>query len=183
MADVTGHNSAHDSGREFIAVGRVGRPRGVRGACFVEPWTDDPDERFAAGTVLVTDPAAPGPLTVASSSTSGGKLVVQFEGVEDRSAVELLRGVRLLVAASDRPELDDPDDFYDTDLIGLAGRTTDGVALGPVTDVLHAGGADYLVLDRAGRELLVPFVRAIVPTVDVAGGVVVIDPPEGLLDL
>lgn len=168
---------------ELIAVGRIGRPHGVRGANFVEPWTDDPDERFAVGTVLVTDPAAAGPLTVESATTSGGKLVVHFASVDDREGAEALRGVRVLIEAAARPDLDDPDDFYDTDLIGLAGRTVDGVELGPVTDVLHAGGADYLVLERDGRELLVPFVRAVVPTVDVAGGAVVIDPPEGLLDL
>ena len=153
------------------------------GATFVEPWTDDPDERFAAGTVLRTEPDGAGPLTIASSSTSGGKLVVQFESVDDREAAEALRGVRLLLPASARPVLDDPDDFYDTDLIGLAARSVDGAELGPVRDVLHAGGADYLVLDHDGREVLVPFVRAIVPTVDMAGKVVVVDPPDGLLDL
>ena len=71
--------------------------------------------------------------------------------------------MRLLLPVSERPVLDDPDDFYDTDLIGLAARTVAGADLGPVRDVLHAGGADYLVLDVAGREVLVPFVRAIVP--------------------
>jgi len=171
------------AGNDLVAVGRVGRPRGVRGATFVEPWTDDPDERFAAGTVLRTEPAGAGPLTITSSSTSGGKLVVQFESVDDREAAEALRGVRLLLPASARPVLDDPDDFYDTDLIGLAARSVDGAELGPVRDVLHAGGADYLVLDHDGREVLVPFVRAIVPTVDMAGQVVVVDPPDGLLDL
>jgi 16S rRNA processing protein RimM len=168
---------------ELLAVGRIGRPRGVRGATFVEPWTDDPDDRFAVGTVLVTDPAAAGPLTVAQLSTGGGKLVVHFADVADRNAAEALRGVRLLISASARPELGDPDDFYDTDLIGLTARTTDGAELGPVRDVLHAGGADYLVLDVAGEEKLVPFVRDIVPTVDVPGGSLVVDPPEGLFDL
>jgi 16S rRNA processing protein RimM len=168
---------------QLLAVGRIGRPHGVRGATFVEPWTDDPDERFSAGAVLVTDPASAGPLTVASSTRSGGKLVVQFESVADRTRAEALRGVRLLIAATERPDLDDPDDFYDTELIGLAARTVNGEHLGPVTDVLHAGGADYLVVNRDGREVLVPFVRAVVPTVDVLGGAVVVDPPEGLLDL
>jgi 16S rRNA processing protein RimM len=171
------------SDNELIAVGRVGRPRGVRGASFVAPWTDDPDERFAAGTVFTTDPAAAGPLTVSTSSSAGGKLVVQFESVTDREGAEALRGVQLLLPTSARPELDDPDDFYDTDLIGLAARTSDGAALGPVTDVLHAGTADYLVLDHDGREVLVPFVRAIVPSVDIAGGAVVVDPPDGLFEL
>jgi 16S rRNA processing protein RimM len=168
---------------DVIAVGRIGKPRGVRGELFVQPWTDDPDARFAAGTVLRTDPADAGPLTVESSSTGGGKLVVRFAGVTDRTAAEQLRGVRLVVPVADRPPLEDPDEFYDTELIGLCARTVGGVQLGPVRDVLHAGGADYLLLDVAGHQRLVPFVAAIVPTVDLAAGTVVIDPPEGLFDL
>jgi 16S rRNA processing protein RimM len=168
---------------EVIAVGRIGRPRGVRGETFVEPWTDDPRERFAVGSVLSTEPTDRGPLTVAEMSTSGGKLVVRFDGVDDRGAAEALRGVQVVMPATARPDLDDPDDFYDTDLIGLAARTVGGAELGPVTDVLHAGGADYLVLDIAGTDRLVPFVRAIVPTVDLTQHRVVIDPPEGLFDL
>jgi 16S rRNA processing protein RimM len=165
---------------ELVAVGRVGKARGVRGDVFVEPWTDAPEDRFSPGTTLQ---ASTGPLTVASSSTASGKLVVHFEGVEDRTAAEAIRGQELLVAAGERPPLDDPDDFYDTDLIGLAAQTVDGAALGPVVDVVHAGTADYLVLDVDGQERLVPFVAAIVPTVDLAGGTVSIDPPDGLFEL
>jgi 16S rRNA processing protein RimM len=168
---------------ELLVVGRIGRPRGVRGENFVEPWTDDPDDRFAVGSVLHTEPDTGGPLTVAAMSNSGGRLVLHFHGVVDRAGAEALRGVRLLIAAGDRPALEDPDDFYDTDRVGLLARTTSGAELGPVREVLHAGGADYLVLDMAGREQLVPFVRAIVPKVDIAGGVVVIDPPEGLFEI
>jgi 16S rRNA processing protein RimM len=168
---------------ELIAVGRIGKPRGVRGETYVEPWTDDPDERFAVGSVLTTDPVEAGPLTVASAGQAGGRLVVRFDTVDGREAAEALRGVRLVVPASARPPLTDPDDFYDTDLIGLDVRATDGVSIGAVSDVLHAGGGDYLVLVHAGREHLVPFVAAMVPTVDLAGGFVVIDPPDGLFDL
>ena len=168
---------------EDIAIGRVGPARGVRGDLFVEPWTDVPEERFAAGTVVRTDPAERGPLTVASMAFAGGKLVLHFAGVDDRAAAEGLRGTRLVIAADERPALGDPDEFYDSDLVGLAARTVGGVELGPVVDVLHAGGATYLVLDVAGTERLVPFVAAIVPTVDVPGGYVAIDPPEGLLEL
>lgn len=168
---------------ELVVVGRIGPARGVRGDVFVEPWTDVPEQRFAPGTVLRAEPTSAGPLTVESSSMASGKLVVHFAGVDDRPAAESLRGIELVIAAVDRPPLADPDEFYDTDLIGLAARTVDGAELGPVTDVVHASGASYLVLHIAGRERLVPFVTAIVPTVDLGGRRVVIDPPEGLFDL
>jgi 16S rRNA processing protein RimM len=168
---------------EILAIGRIGRPRGVRGENFVEPWTDDPDERFAVGAVLQTEPVEAGPLTVMAMALAGGRLVVRFDGVDDRAGAEALRGVQLLIAAADRPDLDDPDEFYDTDLVGLSARTVGGADIGAVREVLHAGGADYLVLDIDGREQLIPFVRAIVPTVDLAGGQVLIDPPDGLFEL
>lgn len=168
---------------ELVGIGRIGRPRGVRGEVFVEPWTDAPDERYTPGAVLLADPTDAGPLTVETASTASGKLVVRFAGVTDRTAAEALRGVQLLVPAADRPRLDDPDEFYDSELVGLAARTPAGAELGPVTDVVHAGGASYLVLQVDRREQLVPFVKAIVPTVDIAGGSVVVDPPDGLLEL
>lgn len=168
---------------ELVAVGRVGPPRGVRGDAFVEPWTDAPDERFAPGAVLLTEPPEAGPLTVEASSSAGGKLVVRFAGLADRGAVEALRGVRLLIPAAARPSLDDPDEFYDTDLVGLVARTVAGEPLGPVTDVVHAAGSSYLVVEVDGRDRLVPFVAAVVPSVDVAGGTLEIDPPEGLFEL
>ena len=168
---------AHD---DLVAVGRIGPARGVRGDVFVEPWTDAPDERFAPGAVVRTELAT---LTVAASSQASGKLVVHFDGVDDRVAAESLRGQELFVAAGERPQLDDPDTFYDSDLIGLAARDVAGAELGPITDVVHAAGADYLVLAMDGRERLVPFVTAVVPAVDLAAGIVVIDAPEGLFDL
>lgn len=165
---------------ELVVVGRIGPAHGVRGAVVVQPFTDAPDERFAPGAVLLTGAA---PLTVTSSHWHGNRLLVQFDGVEDRDAAQRLRGTDLHVPASSRPALDDPDDFYDTDLIGLSVSMVDGRSLGPVRDVIHSPAADYLVVEVDGQERLVPFVAAVVPTVDVAGGRVVIDPPEGLLDL
>jgi 16S rRNA processing protein RimM len=166
-----------------LTVGRIGPARGVKGHVFVQPMTDTPEERFAAGSVLRTEPAEAGPLTVAEMSMSGGKLVVHFEGVTDRGEAVALRGIRLVIAPHERAPIDDPDEFYDTDLVGLAVRTVTGTELGAVREVLHAGGADYLVLDVDGLERLVPFVSAVVPTVDVAAGYVEIDPPDGLFEL
>jgi 16S rRNA processing protein RimM len=166
-----------------VVVGRIGPARGVRGEVFVEPWTDAPEQRFAAGAVLRTEPPAAGPLTVEAASTAGGKLVVHFAGVADRGAAEALRGVQLVIDAAARPALDDPDEFYDSDLVGLIAQTVGGDPLGPVTDVVHAGGASYLVVAVDGRDRLVPFVAAVVPTVDLPGRRVVVDPPEGLFEL
>jgi 16S rRNA processing protein RimM len=165
---------------ELVVVGRIGPPHGVHGAVVVQPLTDAPDERFAPGCRLQTGGDT---LTVASSRWQGNRLIVEFAGIADRDAAYALHGTELHVPASGRPTLDDPNDFYDTDLIGLAASTVDGTPLGPVRDVVHAPAGDYLVVEVGGRERLVPFVATIVPSVDVAGGRVVVDPPEGLFDL
>jgi 16S rRNA processing protein RimM len=168
---------------ELITVGRIGPAHGNRGDVFVEPWTDLPEVRFAAGSVLLADPAANGPLTVESWRLHGGKLLVHFAGVDDRDAVTALRATRLLVPAGSRPPLEDPNDFYDSDLVGLLAISVTGSQLGEVREVVHLGAADYLLVDVSGVERLVPFVVAIVPVVDIAGGKVLIDAPEGLFDL
>lgn len=172
-----------DVSSDYLVIGRIGKARGVKGHAFVMPYTDDPEARFAVGTVVKTDPAAAGPLTVTSCSDASGKLVLSFDNVESREAIEALRGVMLVIERSERAALDDPDDFYTSDLIGLAARTSAGLELGPVVDVIDIAGADYLVLTIDSAERLVPFVKAIVPTVDIAGGYLVIDPPEGLFEI
>ncbi len=164
-------------------VGRIGRPHGVRGEVTIEVRTDDPDARFRVGTALRTDPADRGPLTVTGARWHREVLLLAFEGYDSREEVEALRDTLLEVPVAELPDLEDPDSYYDHQLVGLAVRLPDGTALGEVSAVRHEG-ADLLVVRRTdGGELLVPFVAAIVPTVDVAGGHVVVDPPEGLLDL
>ena len=177
-----------------LVVGRIGKAHGVKGEVAVEVRTDDPDARFAAGTRLSTEPPGRGPLTVVRTRPHSGRLLVVFEGVTDRTAAEALRGTLLTVDSADSAPLDDPDEFYDHELLGLAVVTVDGQEVGEVVDVLHPPGPDLIVVrlgdgsgvpadDSAGREALVPFVRAIVPSVDVPGGRLVVDPPAGLLDL
>jgi 16S rRNA processing protein RimM len=171
-----------------VVVGRIGRPHGVRGQVTVEVRTDDPDLRFAPGATLLTEPAARGPLTVEAARWHSGTLLLTLvlpDGtvVADREAADELRNTQLLVPVEDLPELDDPDSFYDHQLVGLAAVLPDGSPLGEVTAVRHEG-TELLVVRRPQRpELLVPFVTAIVPTVDLAAGRLVVDPPEGLLDL
>ncbi|MDX6196898.1 MAG: rRNA processing protein RimM [Actinomycetota bacterium] len=167
-----------------LTVGRIGKPQGIRGEVTVEVRTDAPEVRFADGAVLFTDPEERGPLTVESTRDQNGRLVVAFAGVRDRNAAEALRNTMLLVDAADVPPSDDPDEFHDTQLMGLRAELVDGSPLGEVTDVLHLPHGDVLVVRRdEGAEVLVPFVKAIVPTVDIAAGRLVVDPPEGLLDL
>lgn len=166
----------------MLVVGRIGRPHGIRGEVTVEVRTDDPDARFAPGAVLATDPASAGPLTIEQAHWHSGRLLLSFAGVHDRSGAEALRGTLLLFDFADVPLPEDPDEFHDQQLIGLAVETVRGERVGTVTEVRHTG-QDLLVVGRAvGAEIYVPFVAAIVPEVDVTGGRIVIDPPPGLLD-
>ena len=164
-----------------VVVGRIGRPHGIKGAVSVEVRTDDPEGRLAPGMSLRTDPPAAGPLTVVDGRVHSGRLLLRFEGCLDRTDAERLRGV-LLVADVDPDERPaDPEEFYDHQLVGLAVRTVDGQHVGELREVLHLPGQDVLAVRRpAGDEVLVPFVSQFVPTVDVAGAVIVVDPPPGL---
>jgi 16S rRNA processing protein RimM len=110
------------------------------------------------------------------------RLLVTFDGVTDRTAAEALRGLLLVaeIDAEERPE--DPEEFYDHQLVGLEARTVGAVPVGTVTEVVHGPGQDLLSLRATdGREVLVPFVAALVPEVDVAAGYVVVVDQPGLL--
>ncbi len=166
-----------------VVVGRVGRAHGIRGDVGAEVRTDEPERRFAPGTVLTTDPASFGPLTVSRSRWHSGRLLLAFEQVTDRTGAEALRGVELVVEVDPTERPADPEEHYDRHLRGLEARTPDGRLLGRVSDVVHLPAQDLLeVTDAAGRAVLVPFVSALVPEVDVTGGRVVVDPPVGLFD-
>jgi 16S rRNA processing protein RimM len=171
-----------------LVIGSVVRAHGVRGEVVVYVTTDDPEDRYVVGSVLVTDPPAAGPLTIeaARAYTAGGKpqFLITFDGIYDRDSAERLRGVRLLVDAGEIIPSDDPDEFHDFELVGLWVQMRDGQKIGEIVRVNHGPGADMLIVARPdGRQTLIPFVKPIVPEVDVKGGHIVITPPEGLLDL
>ena len=175
-----------------VAVGRIGRPHGIRGEVSVELWTDEPERRFADGARLAARRPQGGPpqtpssltaLTVAATRWHQGRLLVRFTELSDRTAAEAARGLDLLVtvAPDERPE--DPEEFYDHQLVGLTVVTTDGVAVGVITEVMHSGAQDLLVVAREGRDdALVPFVSALVPEVDLEQGTVVVADRPGLLE-
>ncbi len=170
---------------DLLVVGRIGKPQGIKGEVTVEVRTDDPEQRFAEGAVLLTDPPERGPLVIETARSQNGRLMVGFVGSADRNDAELLRGTLLQVDARTLPAPEDEDEFHDHVLRGMTAVLIGGAALGEVVDVLHLPHGDVLVVRRAdnGNELLVPFVKAMVPEVDVAGRTLTVDPPEGLLDL
>jgi 16S rRNA processing protein RimM len=167
-----------------VVVGRIGRAHGLGGDVGVEVRTDEPERRLAPGVVLSTDPAPRGPLTVTSGRVHSGRLLLRFAEVADRAAAEALRGTLLLVEVDPAEVPEDEDEWYDFQLVGLSAVRPDGAPLGTLTEVLHLPAQDLLAVRTPdGREVLVPFVSAIVLEVDVAGGRIVIDPPPGLVDL
>jgi 16S rRNA processing protein RimM len=170
-----------------VVVGRIGKPHGLRGDLTVEVRTDEPERRFATGAALRAQ--APrgsafglSSLTVASTRWHSSRLLVTFEELAGRDAAESARGVLLhaTIAPDESPE--DPDEFYDHQLIGLAAYDEDGTSLGEVTAVQHGGAQDLLTIRTPdGRDALVPFVKALVPEVDLAGGRLVVADRPGLV--
>jgi 16S rRNA processing protein RimM len=170
-----------------LLVGVVVRPHGLRGELVVEVRTDSPQERFAPGSVLVrtlADGVRAGSLTVETARPHSGRLLVRFAEAPDVDAAETLRGSRLLVDPAALPPTGDPDEFHVHQLEGLAVELADGTAVGTIREVVHGPAGELLVVARPeGPDALVPFVREIVPTVDLEAGRVLLTPPEGLLDL
>lgn len=169
-----------------LVVGRVVKAHGVTGELVVDVRTDDPDERFTAGATLRGRSArgrSEQRYVIESVRPHGNRLLVRLAGVVDRDGADALRGTLFLVDAADLPPIDDPDEFYDHQLEGLQVRTVDGAQIGTVAEVLHTAAGELLAVRTGDREVLVPFVSAIVTSVSLADGVVEIDPPEGLLEL
>jgi len=183
-----------------VQIGRVIKPHGVRGEVVVDPTTDDPDGRFAVGTVLEGRQTGKTlDLTVKAVRPHQGRLLVTFEEIPGRTEAESLRGLKFYA----EPVIDEDDDsYYDHELIGLRvlnvgavtedeaharayeGAQPEPVDIGEVTGVVR--GAAHRLLEVAvddGGEAMIPFVHAIVPIVDLDNEAIVITPPEGLLDL
>ncbi|MCH9668163.1 MAG: ribosome maturation factor RimM [Actinomycetia bacterium] len=170
-----------------LVVGRVAKAHGITGEVVVEVRTDDPDLRFAPGTMLRGRAVRGGSereYTIESVREHAGRLLMRLAGVVDRDAADSLRGTTFLVDSDDLPPIAEPDEFYDHQLEGLRVQTMAGDHVGTIAEVLHTAAGELLSVRSAeGPEVLVPFVRAIVTAVSLADGVVEIDPPDGLLDL
>ena len=164
-----------------LVVARIGRAHGVLGEATIEVRTDQPEDRFYIGSVLATEPTTFGPLIITSVRNHNGTLLLGFKGVNDRNQVEELRDV-LLLAEVDIEADSTEDDFHVQQLLQCQVSTQDGLEIGLVTDVINLPGQDVLAVDYNGREVLIPFVKAIVPIVDVKNRKITVVPPAGLLD-
>ena len=167
-----------------VVVGRIGKPHGIRGEVTLDVRTDEPDRRFAPGTTIRAEAPAgadrrPASLTVSRARWHQGTLLVTFEELADRNAAEAVRGTLLYATLAHDEVPEDPDEYYDHQLVGLAVVDVDGTPLGEVKAVVHGSAQDLLpVRTPEGRDTLVPFVAALVPEVDLdARRVVVADRP------
>ncbi|NLU75076.1 ribosome maturation factor RimM [Streptomyces sp. HNM0575] len=166
-----------------LVVARIGRAHGIKGEVTVEVRTDEPESRLAPGAVLATDPPRPEPLTIERGRVHSGRLLLRFAGVHDRGAAEALRNTLLIAEVDPDEQPEDPEEFYDHQLVDLDVVTGDGKPVGRVEEVAHPPGQDLLVVRRDdGSEALIPFVTEIVPEVDLAAQRIVVEPPPGLLD-
>lgn len=173
-------------GTTQLRVGRLTKAHGLKGALKLELFTDEPERRFVPGATFSLQVPTSSPwhgktLELAELRWYNSQPVGFFKDVEDRTAAEsLVRAI--LWVDQDAAELpDEPDAWYDHQLVGLR-ALRDGVDVGRVARVDHLPAQDLLAIDTAAGEVLVPFVAAIVPTVDLAAGTVTLTPPDGLFE-
>lgn len=163
-----------------VVVGTIGRAHGVRGEVNVTVRTDEVDRRFAVGSVLRTSTGQA--LTVKSAHRVSGRLIVRFEQVADRDSAEQLNGAQLVTDVPSDELPSGPEEYFDRQLVGLRVLDAAGNQAGTITEVVHGPAQDLLVVDVNGDERFVPFVSALVPVVDLAGGLVRLADVGGLLD-
>ncbi len=158
-----------------LNVGRIGRAHGILGEATIEVRTDDAASRFALGATLETD--SNGTLVVDSVRVHNGILLLAFVGYSDRNAIEKLRDVLLYADVDINAPGEDEDDYHVLQLIGCRAELEDGSNLGEISEVLNLPGQDVLVIKAEHEEVLIPFVKALVPVVDIAGKKLIVIPP------
>jgi 16S rRNA processing protein RimM len=159
-----------------LNVGRIGRAHGILGEATIEVRTDLAEERFAIGAKVQTD--SHGDLIVVSARVHNGILLLGFDGISDRNAIEKFRDVLLYSEVDiDEPGLDE-DDYHVLQLVGCQAYLVDGDLLGEVNEVLNLPGQDVLSIKTDSGEILIPFVRQLVPVVDIKAKRMTVIPPE-----
>lgn len=166
-----------------LVVARIGRAHGIKGEVTVEVRTDEPELRLGPGAVLATEPASTGPLTIETGRVHSGRLLLRFEGVKDRTAAEALRNTLLIADVDPEEPPEDPEEFYDHQLMDLDVVLADGTEIGRITEITHLPSQDLFIVERPdGTEVMIPFVEEIVSEIDLEEQRAVITPPPGLID-
>ncbi|MCU1414656.1 MAG: ribosome maturation factor RimM [Microbacteriaceae bacterium] len=174
------------SSPDGLRVARLTKPHGLKGAIKIELYTDAPERRFVPGAVYRLQVPTESPwhgktLELAELKWYNSHPVAFFKNINDRSAAEsLIKAILWIDDDTDAPS-DEEDAWYDSQLVGLR-VLRDGVEVGMVTLVDHLPAQDLLHVQTATGEVLVPFVKAIVPAVDVAAGTLTVTPPAGLFE-
>ncbi len=162
-----------------ICLGVVVGAHGIRGLVKVKSFTAEPEAIARYGPLA--DERGEQRMALELVGAHKGVLLARIAGVDDRNAAERLKGTRLYVNRAALPEPEE-EEFYEADLVGLEAVRRDGSSLGKVAAVHDFGaGASLEIEDAAGKSVIVPFTRAAVPEIDIAGGRLVVEPPEGLL--
>ena len=159
-----------------LNVGRIGKAHGILGEATIEVRTDEAEDRFAIGAVLETDNH--GELTVVYARVHNGILLLGFQGIEDRNSIEALRNELLYAEVDIQAPGIDEDDYHVLQLVGCTAYLVDGDEFGTVTDVLNLPGQDVLAIKSADGEVLIPFVRQLVPVVDIKAKRMTVIPPD-----
>lgn len=172
--------------RAQLRVGRLTKAHGLKGALKIELYTDDPDRRFVPGAIFSLQVPTGSPwhgtsLTLVELRWYNRQPVAFFENVPDRTAAETLVKAILWVDEDPAETPDEDDAWYDHQLVGLA-ALRDGVQIGSIARVDHLPAQDLLAITTATGEVLVPFVKAIVPSVDISAGTLTLTPPAGLFE-
>lgn len=168
-------------GDDRVCVGIIVGAHGVQGVVRVKPFTAEPEDLGTYGPL--TDETGEHTFEMEVLGRAKTVMLVAVAGVEDRTQAERLRGTRLYVAREALPELDDEDEFYHSDLVGLRAEFADGTMVGRVAALYDFGAGDVVELrGETGGSAMVPFTRDAVPVIDVAGGRIVVEPLPGLLE-
>ena len=162
-----------------LVVGRIGRAHGVLGEATIEVRTDDADLRFAVGNEVILENGKK--LIIKSSRWHNQVLLLSFDGISDRNQIEELRD-QLISAEVDTSAMA-PGEYHYQQLIGSQVFLQSGDQVGVVGEIVKLPGQDLLSVDKGGSQVLVPMVKQIIISIDVAAKKIVINPPEGLLDV
>lgn len=163
-----------------VRVGRLGRAHGVKGEIWVDLLTDEPARRFRPGVQLHL--ANGQNVEIEAVRWQRGRLLISLKGYPDRTAVERLTGQLLTAQVPSNEQPSAAEEYFDRQLVGLDVLRHDGVLVGEVTEVLHLPAQDVLGVEVDGQPRLVPFVKALVPVVDLAAGHIILADVAGLLE-